>query len=69
MTGVKKVSHQENVEYVYEDEEIRTEHIKFMTMHDWSVGSRQMRLKDGVHIASATDEDYEWYAEFWRFPK
>lgn len=68
---MKKISHQENVEYTYESEEERSEHINFMTMpiNGWNVGSRSMRIKDGVHIMNATEEDYEWYAEFWRFPK
>jgi hypothetical protein len=66
LNPVKQISYREIAEYTYENEEQRNEHVKFMTMHGWNVSSRQMRLKDGSHIMTATDDDYEWYGEFYR---
>lgn len=35
-------------------------------MHGWNVSGRQMRMKDTANIMTATEDDYEWYGEFYR---
>ena len=60
------MTYKEIAEYVYDSEKSRSTHVAFMTMHGWNVGERQKRLKVGADIVNPIEEDYEWYAEFYR---
>lgn len=64
MDGAKCVFRTRVAEYVYETEEQREIHVKFMKRHGWRVGSQSRRLKPDKNIFNATDEDYEWFGRF-----
>jgi len=66
MKGAKEISYKEIAEYTYESEEQRNSHIEFMSMHGWNVGGQLKRMKESASMMTATDDDYEWYGEFYR---
>jgi hypothetical protein len=65
--GIKRILHQEIMEFVYESEEQRAIHIKYMEKEGWRAGSQVKRMKPDAHIMTATEDDYEWFAEFWKY--
>lgn len=66
---VKKISHQENAEYIYGSESERDAHVKFMETLGWSASGRRKKFHGGVHKLNPLDGDFDWYAGFWRFPE
>lgn len=68
--AVEKVLHKELMEFVYESEELRKEHVSLLQEQGWEVGGKVKRLKRGLSVRDSKDEsNYEWFAEFWRYNK
>lgn len=67
--SLKLVSHQEIKEFTYESREERDEHVELMRKDGWDDCGRVRRLKVGISIWGAENnpENYEWFAEFYRY--
>jgi len=63
---MKRVKHNEIMEFIYDSKEQRETHINIMKSNGWEAGDRLKRLHPNVSIWGATNEDYEWFAEFWK---
>lgn len=63
---LKLIRHYEVVEFTFESKEEREEYVKFYENGDWVDSERMKKLKDGVSIMDATENDYEWYAHLTR---
>lgn len=62
---MRKISHIEACEYIYETKEEREDHIKLMEERGWHEdGGKARILKDGTNAFYPTSEDYVWYARF-----
>jgi len=66
MENVQLVKHEETIEFIYESREQREIHVKYMESQGWYAGSKIKRLKPEVSLLNATDEDREWYCEFYK---
>jgi len=64
---MKQILHQEILEFVYDSKEERDEHVKLMVSDGWENGSRVKKLKANVSILDAKPNDYEWFADFWKY--
>jgi hypothetical protein len=64
---MEKVSHYEIVEYTYENRNERDSHVSDLYLDGWIEEGKVKRLKNGVSLLDATENDYEWYARFIRF--
>jgi len=59
-------AHQEILEFTYDTEEERTKHIEEMALHGWKNGARVKRLKPNVPLWNCSEDDFEWFARFWK---
>lgn len=65
---MEKVLHQELQDFTYSTEEERAAHVKEMVAAGWESASKVKRMKPGSSIwDSNKEENYEWYAQFWRY--
>lgn len=64
---MKKVKEQEILEFTYDSEEEREHHVKSMVAQGWQTSDKVKRMIPGRSIWNSTEDDYEWYADFWRY--
>lgn len=61
---IKQVLNISSQEFIYDSKEIREKHVSAMKKSGWTVGAKVRRIKNDVSIFNATEDDYEWFAEF-----
>jgi len=64
---MKQIMNQEILEFVYETKEERDDHVEDMLIAGWETSGKVKRMKDGVGIMDATQDDCEWFADFWKY--
>lgn len=67
MINIKQVLNKEIKEFIYDTEEERELHIKLMISQGWKTSGKTCRLNPEVNIMQATDDDYQLYADFWKY--
>lgn len=63
---VKQVSGFEEKSFTYSSRTKRDIHVEQMTEQGWEESGQVRRLKPGVSLFDATEQDYEWFARFQR---
>lgn len=64
---MQKVLHREIQEFTYDTEEERLAHVHEMQQQGWYVSGKVRRIKPGVSIWDANDENsYQWFAEYFK---
>lgn len=58
------IRHSQIKEFIYESEQAREDHIVFMKGQGWTPSEAKKLLKPGVNVATATEQDCDWYAQF-----
>lgn len=65
---MKRVKHQEIMEFTYSTKEEREEHVKSMVVNGWEDSGTMSRLKKGKSIYDLhAEENREWFARFQKF--
>jgi hypothetical protein len=54
-------------EFTYKSKTSRDYHVSEMEEEGWNESGRVKRLKEDVNILTATENEYEWFANFQRY--
>jgi hypothetical protein len=63
---VRQIVGYEVKEFTYESKIKRDYHVAEMELEGWQESGRKRRLKPEVNLLNATENDYQWYAHFYR---
>jgi hypothetical protein len=66
MIIVKQVNGFEVKEFTYESRVKRDYHVAEMEQEGWTESGKVRRLKPNASLFNATENDYEWFAQFSR---
>lgn len=65
---MEKVKHVSYMEFIYDSEQERLEHINKMVEDGWQVNhDRKKRLDPSASLWDAGLDVYQWYGQFWRY--
>lgn len=64
---MQQVKGEEIREFTYESEEERSSHVSKMKQKGWLVSGQLRVVRDGFDGFIPTEEDYEWFARFYKF--